>query len=179
MRDVITAVTWHLVVKDAMWSILTSTRINTTHVHPHKTRLVLTQHYIIALCIFLQVIAFLCCLQCEHRCVIVRNWLKEQIKTKLLWTGIHLQPHMLQVQSDAEWLYTCLNGSVPGLKPDIVMMNSIISAAAKIGDLKTAEKVFQQALEAGDMTFKIRGRSHNGRMPNRLDLDPFWTSNYI
>jgi len=45
------------------------------------------------------------------------------------------------------------------------MMNSIISAAAKIGDLKTAEKVFQQALEAGDMTFKIRGRSHNGWMP--------------
>ena len=58
---------------------------------------------------------------------------------------------------------TFLNGSVPGLEPDIVMMNSIISAAAKIGDLKTAENVFQQALEAGDMTFKIRGRRMDGR----------------
>ena len=47
------------------------------------------------------------------------------------------------------------NAHVPGLKPDIIMMNSIISAAAKIGDFKTAENVFQQALEAGDMTFKI------------------------
>jgi pentatricopeptide repeat protein len=161
---------------DLYWHLLVL--IPPTYIHTKQgwcLRSTTSLHFVF----FLQVIAFLCCLQCEHRCVIVRNWLKEQIKTKLLWTGIHLQPHMLQVQSDAEWLYTCLNGSVPGLKPDIVMMNSIISAAAKIGDLKTAEKVFQQALEAGDMTFKIRGRSHNGRMPNRLDLDPFWTSNYI
>lgn len=38
---------------------------------------------------------------------------------------------------------------IPGLQPDMVLMNSIIAAAGRAGNLTLARETYQEALDAG------------------------------
>ena len=68
---------------------------------------------------------------------------------------------VLALGSCSTWFFCVLcnvHWSATGLQPDIILMNSVISAAAKAGDLTMVKELFQQTLDAGGMTKTMGGR---------------------